>query len=681
MPLQIALSISAAFLTILYSLYLLLKAGGQRAGAYALICGLILFGTLELFDLLALMRPGEVWTWKKGALWVESLLPFVWILFGQTWYRQGRTRDLSPFGKIFLLLSGIFPLAVLLVPLDRFFYSPDFAEERLLFLGQPGYYFYIGLLLYLTAALVNLERTLASLPLPDRWRVKFEIVGAGLLLAMGIVYYSQGLLYRSLDMALLPARSAALIAAGKIVVSRDMAFRSVVIMTVGLYLVGLGLAGEGMRYLSGTSRNAIFVLVILLGGVAVVVVLLSETVRRKIKVFLHKNFYRNKYDYRSQWLQFTRSLSSAASEEEMHREILAFFCATFALRSAVLYLEEAESGHYPCVGRWEKLNSVPVVFKGSSLLSVMDNRPWVLDRENDDPSMLEKIREFFTANDIRFVVPLQSESRLEGLVALGGPINEKEVFNFEDYDLMKVLARQATSALLSLKLSSQLATARELAAIGKVSAFVLHDLKNLVSSLGLVVDNARDYLDDPEFRVDMFDTLTKTVLRMKNLVARLKNLEEKSSLSLEMRDLMEVVSEGARMANGEVLIRGEAVMAPVDPVEIQKVVLNLVLNALEASPQGGAVSVAVGRDRQAFFKVTDQGCGMTEEFLQTHLFKPFATTKKKGFGIGLYQCKNIVEAHGGQIEVRSRPNQGTEFIVWLPLAGMAEVGSSKIRGL
>jgi hypothetical protein len=189
-----------------------------------------------------------------------------------------------------------------------------------------------------------------------------------------------------------------------------------------------------------------------------------------------------------------------------------------------------------------------------------------------------------------------------------------------------------------------------------------------VSNLALVVENARNYMDDPAFQKDMLETLDNTVAKMKGLIARLRNLEEKAELKLEECDLAELVAESAEgLPKKSITLTGGPVLCAVDRVEMGKVVLNLVLNAIDATAGEGPVHLDVGADGMAFIRCRDQGCGMAEEFLRERLFKPFETTKPKGFGIGLYQCRQIVEAHGGRIEVRSAPEQGSEFTVYLPL--------------
>jgi len=259
-------------------------------------------------------------------------------------------------------------------------------------------------------------------------------------------------------------------------------------------------------------------------------------------------------------------------------------------------------------------------------------------------------------------------------VLLGRPSNSGEVISYEDYDLMKILARQAAALLFNERLSRQLSNDREMAAVGRISTFVMHDLKNLVANVSLVVENARELIADRRFQVDMLETLTNTVGRMKGLIGRLKNVGVANELTLERCNLKQLVHETlSGMGSTGVSVSGEDVEVLVDQDEIGKVITNLVLNGLEASSGSRCVQLEVRRDPWPTLVCRDQGEGMSSDFIAADLFRPFSSTKKQGLGVGLFQCRQIVEAHGGRIEVESVVGAGSEFKVYFPSLAVNEL--------
>jgi putative PEP-CTERM system histidine kinase len=678
--LQIILSSFALFSVGLCIISLFLKRDG-RVASPILVAALAATTALELFDLLAILHPEDLFWWKKLSLVAEGVLILFWVLFSAVYARREGLHSLPSHRKAFVAAAVLMPIAAFSFPVASFFYSPDFERERMLFLGNNAFVFYIAMLVLLIIALIHLESVLRSASREARWRMKFELLGAFALLAVLIIYYSQGLLYRSINMNLMPLRSAALItSAGMIAYSRfwrssgqeayvshQMAFRSVVLFAVGIYLVGLGLLGEGMRYFGNSFQRSLLMGLGFIAGVGLLVVLLSETVKRRIRVFLHKNFYRQKYDYRTQWLQFTERIASAKSGNDLLRSLVLGFCETFGMGCGVLFLLDADEGAYLPAAVLEMESPLFRFRKDSRLLERISERKWVVNIPEEIPGVGGDEGAFLAGQGFLFAVPLFHNGHLEGVLMMGRPLSSGEVYHYEDFDLMKTLARQASSAIQNLRLSDELSRAREMEAVGRISAFVLHDLKNLVSTLALVIDNAREHMDNPEFQEDMLLSLGGTVTRMKGLMTRLKKLEEKHDLRREPVDLLDLAGTVAsQLGNGQVTVTGKEVVAHVDSEETGKVLLNLLLNAVEASGGEGGVAVEVGCDDSAWIRVSDQGCGMSAEFLRTRLFKPFSTTKDTGLGIGLYQCRQIVKAHGGRIEVRSETGKGSTFTVMLP---------------
>lgn len=667
-------SILALLASLVLVAVLLAGAGRRRLATWGLLAGLGVCLLVELADLAALTWPSEWLRWKRLTLLGESLLPSVWLFYAAAFGRSG-WRQLPLLARGLLLAALGLPLAALLLPLSQVYYSPDFIDERVLFLGNAGYWFYLALLALLVLPLVQLERTLGALENSDRWLVKFELVGAGAILTGLFIYSGQGLLFRSLEMDLMPVRSlglglgAALILYSRLSrgsevqlrLSRPAAFGSLVILAVGLYLVGLGLAGEGMRYLGLPAQRAFIWALALLAGTALVLLFLAEATRRRILVFLHKHFYRQKYDYRQHWLDLTQQLAAAAAPEALQRVLLEAFVATFRVRGAALLQPDKDGAFYLTEATLD--DCLPACSAEHPLVAALVKKDWVV-RFDDGSFASDEAGTLCPSASI--AVPLRFEDDLVGILLLGPRIHPWEKLSYEDFDLMKVFGRQAGAALANQQLTADLASSRELAAIGKVASFVVHDLKNQVSGLSLLVDNARNYLDDPEFQADMLETLDGTVRNMNGLISRLRNLGELPQLHLSVLDLREVASEAVRLVgNDRVQFSAVSVQVRGDRGELQKVVLNLLLNAIEAGG-GASVQLRVQAEPTPHLQVVDTGCGMSEAFIRQRLFKPFETTKKKGFGIGLYQVRQIVEAHEGQIEVASREGQGTTFTVWLP---------------
>ncbi|MEK6758812.1 MAG: XrtA/PEP-CTERM system histidine kinase PrsK [Deltaproteobacteria bacterium] len=686
-------AIAVVTLFVLFGAYMALQRRRLFSDA-VLAMALVVTAVFLAFDSVAATWPDDFLVWKRLSLVTEALLPPLWLLFSLTFSRKVEGRYFGFLQWAFLAASPAFVVAALVVPVEGFFYSPDFAVEKILFLGQFGFVFYTALLGYMVVCAMNMEATLRMASGVERWKMKFEVLGAGTIMLTFALYYSQGLLYRVINMNLEPVRSVLLIAAAslmlysrltrgsgiKVYVSKDMAYRSAVVFFVGLYLIALGLMGEGMRYFGRTSRNELFIALAFLIGIVLVVVLMSEKVKRKIKVSIHKNFYTNKYDYRVQWLKFTDRLSEPGTEEDLLKAILAGFHEAFGMGTAALYLYERDRAVYSNISDHEMYAEKKDFAKSSELVSRLESTRLVYNVRDDAPGALEGPDARFLADKgVSFVVPLCSEGALDGFILLGKPLGVGEIYTYEDYDLMKTLAKQASATIMNRRLTQELSTAREMETIGKVSTFVMHDLKNHVSTLALISSNASECITDPEFQKDMLDSLSVTVAKMNRLISRLKNIEEKKSLKTRPVDLLAVVRDTASLvSSGNVRVEGVSAFALVDAEEMQKVVLNLVLNAIEATSGAGAVKVLVGCGENVFLSISDNGCGMSDEFQRRSLFKPFQSTKKKGLGIGLYQCKQIVEAHGGRIDVVSSPGKGTVFTVCLP---PINAGTEKMAGI
>ena len=646
--------------------------------AFAL--GMLSIGLIEFGDLMTFEGAHILLFYKKVSLIGESLLPGFWLLFSLTYGRKNY-KDISTFWKTALYMS-VFPLiSVIYFQLDRFFYFSDI--ERIMFLGPAGYYFYIFILIFATLTLINLEGILRSSSGSIRWRIKHMLIGAGGIMASIIYYYSHAILYRSIDTSLSPVRSTVVIISSLLIiisisrqtfpkegffVSRGVFYKSFALLAAGVYLLGLGIMGAGMKYFGKEFGKYLSIVIVFAGVIALIALLFSETLRRRVKVFIDKNFYRDKYDYRAQWLQFTQRISFTKSSEELLSSILEGFSSALGSKTKSLWLYNSSSNTF-FQTQPDALHSVKL--RGnSSLISYFKEKGWIFNSRYGDHKILEENKEFFEKIDASLVVPLMTNGSVIGFIVLGKSLSN-DTYNYEDYDFLKTLARQATFAIMNARLSEELAEAREMEALGKISSFVLHDLKNLVSTISLSVENALDNINNPHFQKDMLKTLSNTVDKMKGMIKKLSDMPKKGGLNLQTVDLVPLIKETVKLfSNRKTNVEVECpeyLISRIDREEIKKVMVNLILNAVEATKSGN-VNVKISTDNStACITVSDNGCGMSEEYIEKHLFKPFHTTKKNGLGIGLYQCKSIVEAHGGSIKVKSKQDVGTEFTVYLPL--------------
>ena len=270
--------------------------------------------------------------------------------------------------------------------------------------------------------------------------------------------------------------------------------------------------------------------------------------------------------------------------------------------------------------------------------------------------------------------PLVAAERLVGLMVLADRVNGVP-YSHEELDLLKCIGDQLAGGLLNCSLTDEVLQAKELEAFQTLSTFFVHDLKNAANGLNLMLQNLPNHFDDPEFRSDAIHGVGRIVERINQLILKLGSLRRELQLRpvpcrldlvcAEVLDGMEAAMDGKKRLERE--LRPVPVQL-LDLEAMRSVVTNLVANAREALNGGGNVKVATRLEgKGVVLAVDDNGCGMSPDFVRTLLFRPFHSTKTNGLGIGMFQCKKIIEAHGGSISVESQPGKGTRFTILLPL--------------
>ncbi len=652
-----------------------------------LLVGLLGLGGAELLNRQALVQDGNALSLERWSLAVQGAAFWAFGGFSLAYARIQQPGAVSRTQIAMLAIFAALPLLPLALPPETLFRPAAALSPWLVPLTNLGLALHFGMLAAILLCLYNLEGTLLSATHVKRWRIKYFVLGVMAVQASQFLAISEGLLYKMLDFSQSPTRQIGLLlgtmlmgyslitrgGGEKIVFSRRIAYKSLVLFAAGVYLVSVGLVGQAMRQFAGLNKTGVITAFSLLGGLGLLSLFLSETVRRKANTMLRMYFYKDKYDYRLQWLDSVHRLTGIAGLRELYEAVLVGFCQNLGMGQAALYLRDGRSGYFDPVCQWE-MGAANAPLPPDHPLCQPDSGPRaVRDLRNQTPIP--------PAPEASFSVPLLRGTILEGFVLLDHPFNDAEEYDEEDFELMEALAHQAVSAILIMRQADELASAREMEAMGKVSAFVLHDLKNLVHTLSLMVENAKSYIHDPEFQQDMREALDNSVVKMKSLIHRLREVPSSDSLLCEDVDLLELARESSRsVPEGALQLRGDSVHSTVDRSEMSKVLVNLFRNAHEASMGRQPVVVTVGNQGQPYIKVCDAGCGMDAEFIRKSLFVPFSTTKDKGIGIGLYQSKQIVEAHGGRLEVESLPGRGSTFTVLLPGTLVSNLIASRTAG-
>jgi putative PEP-CTERM system histidine kinase len=637
--------------------------------------------------------------WIYLELGLRSIMPPIWLCFSLA-YSRGNYREFLLRWRFILIAAFLLPLVLLVGFQDELFRAlPPGEENHGSRFGPVGTALNSLFLITVVLILTNLEKTFRTAVGTMRWRIKFVVLGLCVIFGARIYVGSQILLYSSIDPSLAVVEAAALlIGCGLIAVSYARAglieidvypshvflYSSITIVLAGVYLLIVGLLAKVAVAVGGDTSFPIKAFFLLIGIVGLAVLLLSDRLRQRTQRFISFHFKRPLYDYRKVWALFTEKAASATNPASLCSATAKLISETFNILSVTIWMVDENENKLVCAASTALLSGSTPEHKIDSSLDALltalreNSQPFNLDTaaQNWAESLRQLNPASFRKGGNRICVPIVASDRTLGMVILADRVGGLP-FSLEELDLLRCIGSHIAASLLSLQLADKLMEAKEQEAFRAVSAFFAHDLKNAASTLSLMLKNLPLHFEDPSFREDVLRGIAKTVNHMNHLINRLSVLRQKPELKSVPADLNDVVS-GA-LSRWEVLKEIELIKnfeplpkLPLDPEQIQNVVTNLVLNARDAVNQRGHIHVQTARQNGwAVLTVSDDGCGMTPEFLRQSLFRPFQTTKNGGTGIGMFQCKMIVEAHHGRIEVESEPGKGTSFRVLLPLTAQS----------
>jgi len=469
----------------------------------------------------------------------------------------------------------------------------------------------------------------------------------------------------------------------RIRLSRAATFQSLSLLAICAYFALMAIVATALRGSGVDWTAALMIALLAVMTVGAMVLLPSARARGWMKVKLAKHLFEHRYDYRTEWLRFTETLGRAGPDAPPLTERIVKAFADVVDAPGGLLLVGESAGALTVAANWNWPGTSPpaahledsarlwneIETSGRIVEFEALRRGWAEARDKALPVPEWMIKD----TSVWAGVPLLHQQRVVGFVILAAP-EYRRALDWEDFDLLRTAGNQAASSLAEAMGQEALANAQRFEEFNRRFAFILHDIKNLVSQLSLLARNAERHADNPAFRADMVATLQSSVGKMNELLARLAPHSPARVQRIEPQSLRPILADAiaAKRRDRDVQLLGDAgLSAMVDAAALEQAVGHLLQNALDAS-SGTAVSVRVDSDGKAVtIAISDKGIGMDGDFIRNRLFQPFASTKSGGFGIGAFEARSLITAMGGQISVDSRQGRGTTFTITLPAAEVA----------
>jgi putative PEP-CTERM system histidine kinase len=464
--------------------------------------------------------------------------------------------------------------------------------------------------------------------------------------------------------------------------SRMVAYQSLSLVAVGAYFLLLALATSVLASIGGSNARLLQTAFVF-GSTAAILTLVSNSwLRGWIKVKLAKHLFRHRYDYRAEWMRFTETLGAPGSGAAPLDERIVKALADLTDSPAGLLLLRDDAGLVPGAS-WHWDRTMAPIAPDADLAAHLDATGRIVDLDATreagagSPDWAATPRWMRDEAAAWVVVPLPHLGQLVGAILLARPAATRRL-DWEDFDLLKLAGRQVASYLAEARAQEALAEAQRFDEFNRRFAFILHDIKNLVSQLMLTARNAERHADNPAFRADMVATLHESAGRMNALLARLSQHHRGRADAPHAIGVLPIVARVAARRPADAIVAADAadLVALADPAGLEQLLVQLVQNAVEASPPGVPVTLAVhGDGAQVAVDVIDRGCGMSPAFIRTQLFKAFVSTKPGGFGIGAFEALQLAQAMGARIDVASREGEGSRFRIILPAANPADLAA------
>lgn len=460
----------------------------------------------------------------------------------------------------------------------------------------------------------------------------------------------------------------------RIFVSRNVVFYSSMLMIAGVYLLLMAFAGYLINYFGGKWGNLVSFGFFILGTIVLAVLLMTEAVRRQVKVFISKHFFANKYEYREEWLELIGKIETASADNYCQMSLQIMMSKVGATGGVLLKAEGNNRflvKHCEGVELDEKFNKDLVLLEHFT-----KNQGWIIDINDYDEDPISYPGLFINpkiwhAIGVNILVPIFIGKALYGFFILSNSDDEYKL-NWEDRDLLFAISKQLGNLISLNEVNDKLAESKQFDAFNQMSAFLVHDLKNVQAQLALITSNATQHRGNPEFIDDVFETVESATERLTKVLTQLRNKQvaQSTSKSVDLGDIIErVIAQRNVMQPKVVMLKNQKCLATLDDERFFSVMNHLIQNAQEATSDQGNVEITLEQHQYSIkITVSDNGCGMSESFIKNRLFKPFDTTKgNAGMGIGVFEAKQFFESLTGSLTVESVEGQGTKMMITLPV--------------
>ena len=633
---------------------------------------------------------------------VEIIHTTVWLIFFQQLLSASvkhRPDQRSPFKNFqyYITISATcLMLFVWVEPLVQPYFTDFFAPSFQL----------VGHIVMALIGMVLIEQLYRNTRADQRWNIKFICLAVGGMFAYDFYLYSDALLFRRLNPDIWVARGAVvslmvpLIAvsaarnrdwAVDIFISRGVVFYSASLLGAGVYLLLMAISGYYIK-LYGGEWGAVVQIIFFVGAFLLLSLLLfSGQLRSKIRVFLSKNFFSYAYDYREEWLNIISTLSETGTEFPLEQRAILALAELVESPAGVLWISDRSGNYILRADYGDPGKAVERIKRDDKFVVEIVKNGWVinLDEMARSPEMYANMYSpEWLANYPKawVIVPLFQSDHLYGLMMLTQSRANID-WNWEVIELLKTAGKQAASYLALEDAAAALSEARQYEGFNRLSAFVMHDLKNLIAQLSLVVRNAERHQDNPEFMQDAIKTVDHSVGKMSRLMSQLKNAG-KAAANTQL-NLIQVVTEAVKNRTIQIPVPSFEVIGTCNPEvfadgdRLASTFEHVIQNAQDAAGKKGKVHVRLEPiENKAIVYVDDNGHGMDENFIRTRLFKPFETTKGvTGMGIGAYESREYVRSLGGEMHVQSEVDWGTVFSIVIPLIGDEQHAEEKSEGV